>query len=1194
MYLKRVELHGFKSFAAKTEIEFLPGVSAIVGPNGSGKSNIAEAIQWVLGERSYRALRSARSTDIIFAGSQKRKPMNIAEVTLVFDNSDGALPLGFNEVSITRRIYRSGECDYFINKTPCRLRDIQDLLLNVGLSADAFTLIGQNEVDAILAARPEDRRALFEQVAGIERYQVRRLEAMRKLEKTERNITRLKDIRHELEAQLGAIAEQAELARQYKELMERYRALQMGLLGWEWGIRQRRLQRLSEESEQWRERLQQVEGCISELERRRSEARVELQKLEEQLEQLRERSVRAVEMTKSLEGEIELTKQQQHHISERIEAEQSELQRALERQQALLNRLSDVREKMAELCRSVNECEHEQGEVLKELERIEAEVAAREAEVESLRSKHVEAMRAVTSLRNRLIDYAHTETALRLRLSELERERAELGEQAEALKVKMDEIDSESNAVRHKRADIQERLRTERLKLSELERFKDELRYKVATLRELLSGLRARLSALEENEATLQGIREGPKSVLMASRAGKLSANYQLVAHLLCVPGELEIAIATALGSAIEYIVTETAEGARAAINYLKQSRSGRATFLSLDFIRPNLRRSEDIERLIGEHSDGIIGWANELVEIADSYEAVREYLLGNVLVVRDMTVATDLGRRLISGIRIVTLDGELIIPGGPISGGHEAHSLHMLFARRREIEELRNRIRDIEARLQRCEAELREKSSEFERRKNTAEALIGELSELAELEARLDAEREALGRRSEQLNARLELLDMEQKQIEGEHERIINEVESCKSELREAENYAGRIEHDISEALRRMDELLKARDELRSRLSDVRMRLARLSEKLNSAQSEEEEIHKLLEETEQRALRCRQIMVTLNAQLNELSLRLHRLEEEHKQLWRSRDEAESAFELWRKYRSELLSELDLVSAELRRLSEEKDSIESELNRIEVRKAETRSEGDELARRLVEEFCVTPQEALQCAEGLQHKQAAVEELNELKRKIEQMGTVNVGVIEEYERLSSRIEYLKEQERDLEGAREDLHTIIRQIDDETRSHLIKTVMAVEREFQALFSKVFDGGEVHLALTDTEDITRAGVEVRVRPPGKAMQDLLVLSGGERAMTAICLLFAMLSVRPVPFCMLDEVDAALDDTNVSKFAGLLKEFSRRSQFIIITHNQGTLEVVDRIYGVTMDDDGVSRMLSLSLEEAASSVAG
>lgn len=1193
MYLKRLELHGFKSFATKTEIEFLPGVSAIVGPNGSGKSNIAEAIQWVLGERSYRALRSLRSTDIIFAGSQRRKPMNIAEVALTFDNSDGAIPIGFSEVSISRRIYRSGECDYFINKTPCRLRDIHSLLLDIGLSADAFTLIGQNEVDAILAARPEERRELFEQVAGTERYHVRRMEAMRKLERTERNIIRLKDLRHELEAQLESIAQQAELARQYKELVERYRMLQMSLLGWEWGVRQRRLQRLSEEAELWSEQLSQIVERINQLEGERRGLESKLQELEEQLSDLRNQSLQAVEMTKSLEGEIELVKQRQRHIAERIEVERDELNRSLERRRSILNRLDEVHKRALELRGLFEECQREEGAVLNELSQVEDMVADKETEAESLRSMHIELMRLATSLRNKLLDYARTESALRARSLELEREAAEIGEQLKLLTASLNELSLELESIRGRREEVQAKLRNERQLHAELERVSDELCRKAATMRELLSGLRARLNALEENEAALHGVREGPRNVLMASRNGQLPPNYQLVAHLLKVPSELEIAVAAALGGAIEYIVAHTMEDVRVAIEYLKHNHLGRATFLTPDFIRLRQRHSDEVRWLVEElKGNGIIGWACELVGAVDGYEVIRDYLLGNVLIVREFADATELGMKANSSVRIVTLEGELIIPRGPISGGYEAHSLHILFSRRREIEELRNRIREVSAKLQRCEHDLRANLSEIERRRDAIGALSGELSELAERWTKVEAEHSAMARRFEQLSKRLEVLRAEQKRVEDERHQIANETESIRAQLGEAEGKALELEKKISVVMAHAGELIKARDELRSRLSDVRTRLVQLSEKLSSAQSEEEELSQLLEETNHRILLCENAIASFNEQLKELSALLSQLEVRRKQLQQSCVEAEGAFEQWRQYRRELLSQIDSVDAELQKLNEDKSAIEAELSKIGVRRAEARSEGDEIARRLIEEFSVSPQDALRCAEELQNKQAAAEELSELKRKIEQLGQVNISVIDEYERLKERVEYLEQQGRDLENARENLLSIIRQVDVETRAHLISTIAAVEREFQNLFSHAFGGGEVKITLTDSDDLTHAGVEVKVRLPGRAVQDLLALSGGERAMTAICLLFAMLAVRPVPFCVLDEVDAALDDNNVSKFAELLKEFSRRSQFIVITHNQGTLEVVDQIYGVTMGEDGVSEVLSLSLEEATSVV--
>ena len=1188
MYLRRLEMHGFKSFASRTEIEFLPGVNAIVGPNGSGKSNIAEAIQWVLGERSYKAIRGTRSTDVIFAGSQKLSPMNIAEVTVIFDNSDCGIPVGFSEVAITRRIYRSGECDYFINKTPCRLRDIQKLLLDFGLSTDTFAIISQNDIEAILMARPDEMRAIFEQVAGVERYQISRSEALRKLEKTEINIVRLKDLRRELEMQLEPIAKQAELAKQYNELMQRYVSLQISLIGWEWGVRQKRLQKLCEEKMAWQQKLRQIEGEMEAIEAERREVERELKELEEQLAQLRERSVKTVEMAKSVESEIELVKQSQLHMRERIEVEKNELKRRVEKQQALQRRLESVRSRMEELAKLVEEyrCEHEklQGALLT----YNAEVEGKENEIESLRSQHVEVMRVIMNLRNKTIDCERSEKTLRHRLMDLEKEGNEIEGQIESLSAIVNQLEAEISDIAHSKDELQKRLRVERQTLATLEREIDELRHRAGALRELLSGLKARLSALEESEAALEGVREGPKSVLMASRAGKLPSVYTLVAHLLNVPREIELAITAALGSSLEYIVAETIEEAETAIEYLKRSKSGRATFLILDFIRPRPRRMEVEELLKVVDDDSVMGWACDLVSTEEKYKVVVDYLLGNVLVVKDMSTAKEIVKRIKDRIRIVTLDGELLIPGGPISGGYEMHSLHILLARRREIEELRQRIHEFETKLQSCEQGLRERLKEVERCQNKIEAISGELSALVEREARASAEVETSTQRLIQLKTHLELIEGERKQIEDELKNIASERNAIMVELQSLEAQANMLEKGIAEAITCLNELRIKRDELHSHLSEVHAKLAQLSEKFNATRSEESDIVNQLEEEKQRIHLCEEALTSYETQLQNLQKLLPELEEKQRQLLLSREEAEREFERWLERRKELLERLERIEMQAKEKMQAKSSVESELNKVEVRMAEVRSESEELARRLIEEFNTQPLNALKSAEAVGQKQTITVELNELKMKIEQMGVVNVGAIEEYERLKARIDYLAKQQEDLEVAREDLKAIIRQIDEEAMNHLIKTIADVEHHFQKLFANAFGGGEAHIILTG-DDFTESGVEVRVRLPGKATQSLMALSGGEKAMTAICLLFAMLSVRPVPFCILDEVDAALDDVNISKFANMLRQFSKNSQFIVITHNYGTLEAVDHIYGVTMGDDGVSRVFSLSLEEAA-----
>lgn len=1189
MRLKRLTLHGFKTFADRTEIEFVPGVTAIVGPNGAGKSNLVDAVTWVLGEQKASSLRAGRAQDVIFAGSARRKPMGMAEVTLTVDNEDNFLPLPFAEVTVTRRIYRSGESEYLLNKVPCRLKDITDLFTDTGVGRGAYAIVGQGEIDAILSARPEDRRALFEEAAGIKRYRNKKREAQRKLEHTEANLLRVRDIQSEIAAQIEPLRVQAEVARRHSQLSTRLREIEIGVLAADWTRLQNELDALS--------------STIRESEAAASAGRAETADLEQAASGLGSRIADA-------EAEMDRGRLLQQTALARAERAEGQLALADERRagaaRALETLARDLEALTEERARLQAEADAQAGAATD----AQARIAVLERDLGAAEQAAAEADREGRTLSSALAGQQADHLALARRLAAekaeweaLQAQRARRADEIAAIEARREALAAEAEAARGAAAGLAGRA-------AEAAAALDAARQALATEREPALGAAeaalaaaaetraaserrlaersARLRALEETEAAQEGYFAGVRAVVRAARGGRLSGRYQLLADAIRVPAELDTAIEIALGASLQDIITETESEAKAAIAFLKETRSGRATFLPLDALRaPEV--PEALRRAARQWS-GVLGAAADLIDFdADLAPAVRVHL-ARVLFVEDLDTATRVSRQIRDWARIVTLSGEVVVPSGAITGGAAAtaRSGPNLLGRKREIGELTEQVAAGRREAERLAAE-----------QGAARAAVdGARADLRAAEADVARAREAAA----DADRRAQAGEAEVKRLERDAAAQAQRVHA----LREADaadaRRAGTLEAAVSSSgdrdagavatqadlQRRQAALALAREEALARVRTLGAELAGRREQARAALRDAarardgaERAGRTAGERARQAEEARAVIAAEDAQAE-----ARRAERER--AGAALGEAVALFERWRDARQALLAENFAISEKLKAAQRAVREAEERRGAAGVRAARVEAQAEAVAARLMEEYELLPDAAVALTGGAAPERDIAQEIARLRREIKALGSVNTGAIEEHERLSERWRFLGEQQADLEAARAAITGAIAEIDEATRGVFQETFEAVSAAFSRLFARFFGGGATELALTSPDDVLETGIEILAQPPGKRRQSLSLLSGGERALTAAALVFAFLEVKPAPFCVLDEVDAPLDGANVEKFAEVLRDFGQQMQLIVITHNTTTSEAAAVLFGVTMQEPGVSRGLSMRVPQA------
>ncbi len=1185
MYLKSLELHGFKTFADKTVFEFGPGITAIVGPNGAGKSNIADAMMWVLGEQRMKTLRSSTARDVIFAGTDGRRPLGLAQVSLTIDNSDGALPIDFSEVTVSRRIFRSGDTEYRLNKAKCRLRDILELFLDTGIGKQAYSVVTQGQVDLVLSLRGEDRRELLEEVAGVQKYRRRRRETLRKLEGTEANITRLNDIVTELASQREPLAREAERAREYKKLTEELHEFELALLVAEHQRHSERLGRFMHERQIGEADVAGTRAQVSRLSTEQEKLQAQVAAITEELRELRDEARRNESEAERADSAKALAEERLRSLGERRESLKQRIAAAGERVQGLGGQSASMREEREEKQEEARQATARLAEVEARIAERRAAVQEKAQAVEDLRQRHMQlAGQAVAaqsekqSLEALEDDLAQRRERLDTRLKRVQERRDRLQQQLAATKEELGHTEQALDALQSVTAD-------DRRALVGAQKLAAEQDAKRTVMERYVSSLESGLTILREVVACTDGAGNGVAATLRAQDEGKLSGIEGPIADLIDVPERYELAIEAALGDRLQWLIADGHEAALKAVEFLKATRQGRATFLALATLAP---MSTPVSATLAGAEEGVLGVATRLVKCPRHLRRVFELLLGDVIVTTDLDAAQRLHKRHLASARFATLAGEQLEKGGIIAGGLHPEGARSPLARARDITDL--------------EKELKIARPPLRRMQRITAACVAEMTRLTELVEQQEGEilslqgtRAGMARDVDHLAAQLAEAEESARLIGRDHAATKEHLEQTKAEQQQRAEDARRLQAEAKtmgadvaaaqEAIGRSQTAAEAENES---LTTSRVALAEAEERLRSCDAALQRLQERTTELEQEVERDEAEL----SGLDETEEQIRAEAQEQAALAAGKREAAAAVRASLGEQEEAVRALNEQLSDLagsrNALQESLEGLQSRVHRAELGRAREEAELDHIRERLQEAYELTPDEAARhCATDID-RPAAARRSRELKAALRDMGDVNVGAIGEYERLKAREDFLVGQREDMEKAKADLLEIIQQIDEATTGAFMEAFEAVGREFDLLFNELFRGGHTELVLTDPENVLETGVEVIVQLPGKRQQNLLLLSGGERALTATALLFAMMKVRPSPFCVVDEVDAALDDDNIERFARVLREFARQSQFIVITHNKGTMEVADRLVGVTMEEPGISTTISVALQDA------
>lgn len=1181
MFLKRLETVGFKSFAERLKIDFVPGVTAVVGPNGSGKSNIIDAIRWVLGEQSAKSLRGQKMEDIIFQGSDTRNPLNFAEVSLTLNNDNEQLPIDYKEVNITRRVYRSGESEFFINKQACRLKDIIDLFMDTGLGRDSFSIIGQGKIDEILSSKAEDRRAIFEEAAGVLKYKLRKQQAVFKLTETENNLDRVEDIIHEIKQQLDPLKEQAEVAKKYKKKKAELEKVEVVLLVTEIEQLHEKWQRLLTEIEE--AKLVEIEKStkLKEREALVIKEREQIESIDQEVSTLQNDLVKITEQIEQHEGKRNVMEERLKHVEENKQKLLTDRENLQER----MNRLKEKIDVEKSALREVKEAIFSDKKEITNLEKkLFHGLDIIQEEIEDLKSDYIEFLneQAVlqnerqtiekqkeqinqSKLRNKQIHERDIEKEQTL-LREVETYQAELLEK----KQRLEQQEIALNECRHM--------------LTKVRNEYEEMQRRLYEGNEQIAKLISRKEMLEEMKESYQGYFYGVREILKANKRNELHHIEGVVIDLIDVPKKYVTAIDTILGAQAQYIVVPHDRDARTIIEWLKRENKGRATFLPLQSIEVRTIPNTIKAKLLNE--PGFIGIASELVRIDEKYKKVTEHLMGNVVIAENLKAATELAKLTNRKYRIVTLEGDIVYPGGSMSGGAKKKQSPSLFTREQEMIELKEKIERFTERRDDFLEKIKEKQqklTELDHRLHELEQTVQHCREAYqevekkynEANLKLKSAQDHLSTYHYQLNEYEEQLE----KLAKEDVKLIEQLEVVAEKIKHTEETIARLTEE-------QESVQKNKKEMEGKLHTLQVKVAEQEERKRSYEERITSLTEQLVELENESSQIDQELEQLEL-LKKSAEQKEQLIETIQTLKETRRQINETIEENRKIRIEKAQKMEDEEREIKALYKIQEKFVKEIQEKEVQASRLDVNLENKLTFLQTEYEITFEKAKEDFGNVSNLEEARERVKNIKDEIEQLGTVNLGSIDEYDRLMKRFQFLTEQKEDLLEAKETLYTVIKEMDEEMTKRFGSMFKEIQANFTTVFKQLFGGGYAELRLTEPNNLLETGIDIVARPPGKKLRSLELLSGGERALTAIALLFAILRARPIPFCILDEVDAALDEANVERFGQYLKSFSDETQFVVITHRKGTMEEADALYGVTMQESGVSRLVSVKLED-------
>lgn len=1186
LYLKKLELYGFKSFAQKIELNFQQGITAVVGPNGSGKSNISDAIKWVLGEQSVKSLRGSKMEDVIFSGTSSRKPLSMAEVSLTLDNSSHALPIEYEEVTITRRMYRSGESEYYLNKSACRLKDLRELLMDTGIGKDGYSIIGQGKIDEILSSKSEDRRQLFEEAAGIVKYKHRKIEAEKKLNSTKDNLVRVSDILLELENQLEPLKIQSIKAKKYKEIKESLLKLEVNLsikeidkidtelklIHQQMEVLKNSLATQEVEKNNYLEKLKTIEGKLEEIEDKIAELQNEFHDTQKEIGRK--------------EGEIKVNEEKMLHYNQNADRLKDEIKNMTKTNQKNTEELEIKLKLLKQIDLDLNELEKEVKVKTEQYEEINHLRALKEEDIEKSKAYIIDTLNAISDKKSEANSHKTLINTMQQRIDQIQIEARsyeekklsdhnmlqELQQALEELRNNLNCIADKIKETTHKKLSI---IKREELLLKKLDSYKKEMQHRIS-----------KKNVIEEMEKEHDGYNKSVKNILTACVNNSVLGEgvYGVVADLIKVPKGYETAIETALASSIQHIVTNNEETAKRLIDFLKKNNLGRVTFLPLTSIQKKIIKDHEL-RIIEKFDD--VKTAIEIIEFDDAFMNVFSNLLARVLIVPNLERGIKLAKALQHKFKIVTLDGDVLNLGGSITGGSTSYRGDSILGRKRELEELTESI------------------ASFEKENKVLE---NEYNTLLKLKEALDEEINIAIEKQQELKIKEATMISKVQQMEEEYRKTNTAIMQITRELKELTDAKGITEekYDIINCeIRSMEETITNTqhtltgyeeylsseklqlEELNTQLTKHKVDFASLKEQKKALLQEITNYQEILRENETQCSNKKQEIEKIESQYNSLHEELlsnkkvllqarSNISEIEEKIQQSRNNKHNLQQI-HKQTKELLNQVEEIMKELY------DSI----YKLDVKCTRLEMQQQTFYSKLWEEYELTYNQAKEIKEEIPENINITKEIKALKDEIKTLGSINMDSIEEYERVRERYQFLKQQKDDLEKSGQTLIKVIKDMEESMKVQFASEFNKIRKNFNEVFAKLFGGGKAELVLEDEKELLNCGIDIIAQPPGKKLQSLTLLSGGEKALTAISLLFAILMVKPSPFCILDEIEAALDDANVNRFAKFLQELSFDTQFIVVTHRKGTMESADALYGVTMEEEGVSKIVSVKLTD-------
>ena len=1183
MYLKKLELQGFKSFANKTSLEFMPGITTVIGPNGSGKSNISDAIRWVLGEQSMKSLRGTKSEDIIFAGTENRKSQGFAEVSLVIDNQDAKLPIEFAEVTITRRLYRSGETGYFINKAPCRLKDILELIMDTGIGKDGYSIIGQGKIDEILSNKSEDRRGIFEEAAGIIKYRTRKAESEKKLEQAKLNLLRVNDILSEIEVNLDPLKLQAEKAKKFLSLRDELKTIEIGLFLVNIESYKVKLKELLKNIDELNFQIDDENVNLNNLQQEKDKIKQGLDDLIISIEEMQNLSFESTNKIEKINADINVARERITNNKENFDRYLKEIEEQETRKVELNTEKEERQNKKINLSTNKEKFTKELEGKEKMLAEITAKSSQEETEIED-KKKIVEESQDLKydkreGIKTQEIVYENLVKREKVLQQELQETISELDEKR-LYKTDIAKVFTKIEAKRNEYAK----------KIEEIEEKKTESSKRVAEFEAVINNLESEIRVknskckfLQEMEKEKEGYQKAIKEILLeCDRNAFLKKGvHDVLANLITVPKEYETAIEIALGGTLQNIVTDTEEDAKKLIEYLRKNNLGRASFLPISSVK-----GKKVDHLIKNGLSGVIGIASDLVKTAPKYEEIILNLLGKTVVVEDMDTAIILARQNKYGFKIVTLKGDIINPSGAISGGSIKQNTTNIIGRAGQIKDLLSELSKLEKNLEKVKNEKKEYIKSITSILEQAETIEKEAqsSEItyATEKQKVESIEEAIAKLENKLaNLKKESLDIEKtkeqtlitkaryeteiKELEQKMETLNGQISVFAEKNKDNQKYIDDLNFDITNlkiSVSSFDESANSLDEIIARIDQDILNIEKGITVKKEQRIKIEQDNKMLEEQ----------ITNLNNQIEEIKQNVNQSVEKVEELKKKRQEENSR-----------LDNVELSIAEKLKLLE---NLKGETSKLDIKKSKIDVELEQIEQKLWEDYEITPNNAEQEFEKPKNVQTTTKRVKELKEQIKNLGSINIDSIEEYRQTKERYDFMCEQRLDLEDSSAKLRKVIQDMTKIMKEQFAEKFNIINKNFGEVFKELFGGGKAELKLTDEENILECGIDIEVQPPGKKLQNMTLLSGGEKAFTAIALLFAILKINPAPFCVLDEIEAALDDVNVYRFAEYLKKFADETQFLVITHRKGTMEAADTVYGITMEENGISKLLSMQLK--------